>query len=218
MEAIVIGATGLTGQALTKYLLQDNAFTKVKILVRKKTNLSHSKLEEIIFDFDNPSLQAVALKADVLFNALGTTLKKAGSQGAQQVIDRDYPIVLAQLAKTQGVTKMLSVSSVGADSNSSNFYLRTKGEMEDGVQKVFGNQAVFFQPSFLVGDRQEFRIGEKIGLWAMKVIDLFLVGPVAKYHSIDADDVAKAMIEHSKSDAQKIQKIDYQNIMKILRK
>jgi uncharacterized protein YbjT (DUF2867 family) len=217
MEAIVIGATGLTGQALTKYLLQDNAFTKVRLLVRKKTNLIHPKLEEIIFDFEHPERQVSALKGDVLFNALGTTIKKAGSQSAQQIIDRDYPIALAQLAKAQGVTKMLNVSSVGADEHSSNFYLRTKGEMETGVQKIFGNQAIFFQPSFLIGKRQEFRLGEKIGILAMKVADILLVGPLSKYHSIEAEAVAKAMIEYSKNEKTTAQTFDYQGIMKLIK-
>jgi uncharacterized protein YbjT (DUF2867 family) len=191
--AIIFGSTGLTGQALLKNLVNDNRYEKIYTVVRRPTGFSNPKVEEIVFDYRDFS-KLPPLMVNHVFSCMGTTLKAAGSKEAQQVVDRDYPIAISKFAKQIAAEKMICVSSVGTDLNSGNFYLRTKGEMEEGVKTNFPN-AVFVRPSFLMGDRKEMRIGEKIGIGVFKAINPLLMGALSKYKGINVDKLSKAMIE-----------------------
>ena len=192
-SAIIFGATGLTGKALLNNLINDIRYEKIYCVARRSLELKNPKVEEIIFDFKDFS-KLPFVKAQHVFSCLGTTLKAAGSKEAQQVIDRDYPIAVSGYTKNIGAEKIICVSSVGADINSGNFYLRTKGEMEEGVKVNFTN-SVFVRPSFLMGYRKEMRIGEKIGIGIFKVINPLLMGGLSKYRGINVSKLSKAMIE-----------------------
>lgn len=192
-SAIIFGSTGLTGQALLKNLVNDKRYEKIYSVVRRPTGYSDPKVEEIVFDYHDFS-KLPPLMVNHVFSCMGTTLKAAGSQEAQQVIDRDYPIAISKFAKQIAAEKMICVSSVGADTRAGNFYLRTKGEMEQGVKANFPN-SVFMRPSFLMGDRKELRIGEKIGIAVFKVINPFLMGGSKKFRGINVDKLSKTMIE-----------------------
>lgn len=191
-QALIFGVTGLTGKTILGQLLNDSRYSKIYIVSRRPTGHSDPKVEEILFDFKDFNSIPV-LKTDHVFSCMGTTIKKAGSQEAQQVIDRDYPIEIAKYAGKIGAEKLVCVSSVGTDINSGNFYLRTKGEMEEGVKKHFP-KAVFVRPSFIFGDREERRTGEKIGISIFKVINPLLLGGLSKYKGVDVSRIAKAMI------------------------
>jgi uncharacterized protein YbjT (DUF2867 family) len=190
--AIIFGVTGLTGHALLGNLLKDDRYSKVYCVTRKNLDIKHPKLEEVNFDFKN--FDALSqIRADLVFCCLGTTIKKAGSKEAQQVIDRDYPIQVSKYAKKINAEKLVCVSSVGADKKSSNFYLRTKGEMESGVSVNFPG-AVFVRPSFLLGNRKEQRIGEKIGIAVFSVISPLLLSGLKKYKGVNVKALSKVMI------------------------
>ena len=192
-SAIIFGVTGLTGKALLHNLANDSRYDKIYIVTRRPCGFIHPKVEEILFNYKDFS-EMPAIKAQHVFSCLGTTIKKAGSKAAQQLIDRDYPISIAKYANTIGAEKMVCVSSVGADPKSGNFYLRTKGEMEEGVKANFKN-SVFVRPSFLLGDREEMRIGEKIGIAVFSVVNPLLFGGLNKYKGIHVSKLSKAMIE-----------------------
>ncbi len=192
--ALLFGATGLTGSALLNELLKEDKISLVKIFVRKPTGIAHPKLQEIILDFDKMD-KAEEIKGDYLFSCLGTTLKKAGSKEVQQKIDRDYPVRIAQIAAKNGVGKYLAVSSVGADAQSGNFYLRTKGEMENGViEAMTKDKTRIFRPSFLLGDRKESRIGEKIGIALAKFLNPLIISVFRKYKGIEVTQLSKSML------------------------
>lgn len=191
--AIIFGVTGLTGKALLHNLVNDERYEKVYIVTRRPCGFIHPKAEEILFNYKDFA-EMPDIKAHHVFSCLGTTIKKAGSQAAQQIVDRDYPIAIAKYAKEIGAEKMVCVSSVGADSKSGNFYLRTKGEMEEGVKANFSN-VVFVRPSFLLGNRKETRIGEKIAIALSYLINPLLFGSLNKYKGIHVDKLSKAMIE-----------------------
>jgi uncharacterized protein YbjT (DUF2867 family) len=190
-SAIIFGVTGLTGKTILKQIVNDPRYEKIYIVSRRPTGFIHPKVEEIIFNFTDFS-SLPSLKADHVFSCMGTTIKKAGSQKAQQVIDRDYPIAIAMYAKRIGAEKLICVSSVGADIKSGNFYLRTKGEMEEGVKKYFPS-AVFVRPSFIFGDREERRPGEKMGIAIFKVINPVFIGGLSKYKGVSVEKLAKVM-------------------------
>lgn len=215
MKAIVIGATGLVGNLILKEILNDNDFSELRIFVRKPTGIINPKLKEIIGPMKDIIVLSSEIQGDVLFNALGTTIKKAGSQVEQQRIDRDLPTAFAKIASENGVKFMLNVSSVGANLNGG-FYLKTKAEMENGTQKFFPETAFHFRPGFLVGNRKEFRLVEKIASGVMKVIDPILKGSSKKYRSMPADKLAKAMVNLSKNPVGKANVLHFSEIIQCI--
>lgn len=190
--AIIFGVTGLTGKALLHNLVEDARYSKIYIVTRRPCGFIHPKVEEILFNYKDFN-EMPSLQINHVFSCLGTTIKKAGSQKAQQIIDRDYPIEIAKYATKIGAEKMVCVSSIGADAKSSNFYLKTKGEMEEGVKLNFKN-AVFVRPSFLLGKREEMRLGERIGIAIFGLINPLLSGGLSKYKGIQVSQLSKAMI------------------------
>lgn len=197
MEAILLGASGLIGGELLKLLLADPNYSKVKIIVRKKLPVSNEKLEQIIADFTTIEAHKEKLKADVVFSCLGSTKKKTPDLKEYYQIDHDYPLLVAKLTKDQGVESFHIVSSLGANSSSSGFYLKMKGETEDDIAKIGFKSYHIYRPSLLTGDRKEKRIVENIGEVIMKIIDPLLLGSFKKYRSISGKTVASAMNKQS---------------------
>ena len=214
MTATIVGSTGLIGNYLLEQLLQDEYFDTVRILIRRSLELTHPKLEKKLVDFtDTESLRLGLEGSDVIFCTIGTTQKKVkGDKEAYRKIDYDIPVKLATLGKLTGCEIFVLVSSVGADSKSNNFYLKLKGEVEDAIKKIGIKSVHIMQPSILLGDRKEFRLGEKIGKGFMSALS-FLVP--SKYKAIQSRDVAKAMLNASKKSKTGFFIYDYREITKL---
>ena len=214
--AIVIGATGLIGHVLTEILLKDPLYRKVRILVREKTGLTHPKLEEMIVNFnDIDDYTRKFGKGNVIFSCVGTTQKKVkGDKTAYKKVDYDIPLHAAQIGIENGFKKFMLVSSVGADASSKNFYLKLKGETEDALKDFAFESIGFFQPSILLGERNEHRSGEQIAKMLMRIFSKLLFGGYKKYRAIDAKDVAAAMVNVSKSHHPGVSYFEYTAIMK----
>ena len=192
-KAILIGATGLVGSTILQLLIEDDRYDAVLVFHRQSTGISHPKLEEHIIDFDDIDSWKSNIKGDHLFSALGTTIKKAGSKEAQYKIDYTYQYQVAKSASENGVSGYALVSSLGANSTSNSFYTRIKGELDEAVQELKFENLLILRPSFLDGDRNEFRLGERIGMVLAKIA--CKIPGLKKYHPIKAEIVAKAMIE-----------------------
>ncbi len=134
-------------------------------------------------------------QVDDVFCAVGTTIAKAGSKAAFRKVDHDYPLAIARQAASAGANQYLLVSSVGADKKSPNFYLHTKGELEDELGALPFRGLHVFHPSFLIGDRAEKRPGERAGIVVARVLKPFLLGSLRKYRAVPAEAVARAMVE-----------------------
>ena len=215
MKAIILGATGLVGNLILKEVLNDNDFSEVRIFVRRSTGLTDPRLKEIINPLTDIDSLSSEIQGDVLFNALGTTIKQAGSKEEQQRIDRDLPIAFARIASANGVKIMLNVSSVGTSLNGG-FYLRTKAEMENGTENFFPGSVFHFRSGLLVGNRKEFRVAEKFVSGVMRLIDPVLTGSAKKYRSMPADKLAKAMVGLSKNPAGKPAILYFPEIMECI--
>jgi uncharacterized protein YbjT (DUF2867 family) len=192
--AIVFGATGQTGTLLTDYLLNSNEFDIVKIIVRKATGKQHPKLHELVNPLTNPEFIQNEIRGDVLFCCLGTTIRKAGSQENFKRIDYSLPLSLAKIAKRNNIPCMVTISSVGANAQSNNFYIRVKGEMERDIAAQDIERSVFVRPSLLLGKREELRMGEMISKWLMPFFNPLFLGKLKRYKAIQSSTVAKAMV------------------------
>jgi uncharacterized protein YbjT (DUF2867 family) len=202
LTAVVLGATGLIGEQLVQQLLNDPAFSKVRILVRRPVQLSHPKLEVQLTDFGNlVEYQKKLGQGDCIFCCIGTTNKKVkGDKNLYRTIDYDIPVNAGTIGKVAGFAKYLLVSSVGANAASATFYLRLKGEVEQPLSAMNFRSFHVFRPSMLVGKRKEVRPGEIAGMAIMKVLSLLLVGGLKKYRAIEASTVARAMVVAAKAD------------------
>lgn len=150
MKAIVIGATGAVGKDLVEELLSRREYEKIITFTRRPLDIKSEKIESYIIDFDRPSDWAHLVKGDVLFSALGTSLKQAGSKEAQYRIDHDYQLSFAKAARENGVPHVVLVSSLGANRSSSIFYLKLKGLIERDVEALQFPQLAILRPPSLI--------------------------------------------------------------------
>lgn len=196
-KAILIGATGLIGKALIRALTNDTDYSEVLLIARKKIENLPAKFKLIQVNFDEIEKYRSEITGDVLFSTLGTTLKTAGSKEAQYKIDFDYQFNVAKIASDNGVKNLVLLSSAGANSKSSIFYSRMKGELDEAVQKLKFDHVSIIRPSMLVGKREEFRLSEKIFTPLAYIVNII---PFArKYRPIKDSIVAQAMINAMKS-------------------
>ena len=193
--AIVIGATGLVGRSLVDQLIHADHIEKIITLTRRPVTNDSAKVINHVVDFEQLENSAPLFKADILFSCLGTTKKQAGSIEAQRVVDLDYQVKAAQLAANNGVSHYLVISSNGANKNSSNPYLKMKGELEEKVRSLPIKRISIFQPSLLLGQRPEFRFAEKLGSYILPV--LCRLPGLRRYRPIKGEQVAAKMVQVS---------------------
>lgn len=196
MHAIVIGATGATGKDLVDLLLQDDAFHRVNIFVRRDVNIQHRKLHVHVIDFDQPELWGHLVTGDVLFSCLGTTLRTAGSKEAQWIIDYDYQYRFAKIARENNVNHYVLVSSDFASPNSRSFYPRMKGQLEEAVKALGFAQTTIFNPPLLIRKNTD-RAGEVIGFKVIRLLNR--LGLVRSQTPMPTETLAQAMINAAKS-------------------
>jgi uncharacterized protein YbjT (DUF2867 family) len=219
LKAVVIGATGLTGNLILEELLKDDTFKAVRILVRNPVKISHPKLQQEIVDFNDIDDYTQKFgEGDVIFCCIGTTKKKVkGDKAAYTKIDFDIPVNTARIGVSKGFKQFQIVSAVGANENSSNFYLQLKGKTENALKQFHYRGIGIFQPSILNGNRKEKRMGEQIIQTIMDLISMFLLGPLEKYRAIGANNVAKAMVNESKHQNTGVHYYRYAEIMDLAR-
>ena len=190
--AIVIGATGLVGAELVQQLLKDSRFDKVKVFVRRSMKIINNKLEERIVNFDQPDSLKKDVTGDVLYSAMGTTLKAAGGKDAQYKIDYTYQYQVAKIAANNNVEEYVLVSAAGSSVDSKIFYSRMKGELERDVKKLPFDTIHIIRPGMLAGERREARSGEKIGISIMNLVAM--IPGLKRLKPIQGAEVARAMI------------------------
>jgi uncharacterized protein YbjT (DUF2867 family) len=194
----LIGATGLIGGHILALLQVDDSIERINVLVRRTVVFVHPKVRVIQVDFSRPEMLTAAITGcDAVFCAIGTTQKKVkGDKDAYRKVDYAIPVMAAQVCARVGCPQFLLVSSVGANAGSRNFYLQLKRAVEDEIGRLGISSVAVFRPSILLGQRNEFRPGEKFGQIIMKAI-AFLIP--ADYKPITGEAVARAMIKAAKN-------------------
>lgn len=212
MKAIVIGATGLTGSLLTQKLLADPDYSEVITLVRQPTALQSPKLTQVKVDFTDKKALEKELRGEVLFCCIGTTIGKAGNQERFLEVDYDIPVTCATIAAANQVGKMVLISSIGANARSGNFYLKTKGRVEEVLCQLPFQVLHIFQPGLLIGQRQEKRFAEKLFIAISPVFNLLLWGAMAKYRGIDIAELTQAMVQVAKKEVAGVKRYTWSEI------
>jgi uncharacterized protein YbjT (DUF2867 family) len=195
LKATVFGATGLVGKQLVEQLTENDTYREVVVPNRREVSYKSEKVKSLKIDFDQLETYTNLFEVDHIFICLGTTIKKAGSKDTFQKVDLELPKRIAELASQTNVKSVVMISSLGAEKETSNFYLKTKGQAEEALKKSLNERAYIVRPSMLLGQRDEFRLGEEIGKMLMKGLS-FLIPK--KYRGIYDYQVAAAMIHIAK--------------------
>ena len=193
--ALLFGSTGLVGGHVLNYLIQNSNYSKIKLFVRSFTEINNPKIEIIKTDFNNLNKHAEDIKGDECFCCIGTTKKKSPNKNEYQKIELDIPKKIAQIAKSNSVKSFFFVSSGYANPKSSGEYLKFKGLVEEEIKNLNFDKIGIMRPSFLLGERQEERIGEKFGIIIFKLLTPILIGSFRKMRPIQSEIVARAMIK-----------------------
>ena len=202
--ALVFGSSGLIGGHLINQLIKDNNYNKIKLFVRSEPEINDPKVEIIKTDFNNLENHKEDIKGDDCFFCIGTTKQNSPDKNEYRRVELDVPKQIAQIAKSNSVNSFVFVSSGYADPKSSGDYLKFKGEVEEELKRLNFPKLGIMRPSFLLGNRKEKRVGEKIGIFVFKLLSPLFLGPLKKMKPIHSETVAKAMIKISRSENDQI--------------
>jgi len=215
--AAILGSTGMIGNYLLDLVLADEYFSTVRVLVRRPVQKKSDRMEVKLVDFNDAESFKLALEGcDTIFSCIGTTQKNVkGNNELYRKIDFDLPLKAARFGKDAGCKKFILVSSVGANSKSSTFYLRLKGELEEAIHQVGLDAVHIMQPSMLLGERTEKRTAEKVIQGTMKFLNPVFGGSLRKYRAIHGKTVATAMLNLAKEDKPGFYKYTYDDIKQL---
>jgi uncharacterized protein YbjT (DUF2867 family) len=213
--AIILGATGLTGSILLQKLIKDDRYESIKLFSRSKIEGLPKKVTQFLGDLLKIEQFKADFTADELYCCIGTTAKKTPNKALYKKIDYGIPVTSAKLSKENGINTFLVISAMGANTKSSVFYNKTKGDMERDVLQQHIKNTYVLRPSLIGGQRKEHRILEKIGLSVFKVIEPLFIGKLKQYKIIDPENIAQAMINLANNTSHAEVIITSNNIKKI---
>ena len=192
--ALIFGSSGLVGGYLLNQLIKDTNYSKIKLFVRSVTEINDPKVEIIKTDFNNLESHKEDIKGNDCFFCIGTTKKNSTDKQEYRRVELDIPREIAKIVKSNLVNSFIFVSALYANPKSSGNYVRFKGLVEEELKRLDFPKLALMRPSFLMGDRKEKRVGEKIGIFVFKLLSPLLLGPLKKMKPIHSETVAKAMI------------------------
>ena len=202
--AILFGASGLVGSHLLNQLIVNNKYSKIKLFVRSTIDINDPKIEIIQTDFNNLANHKDDIRGDDCFFCIGTTKKNSPNKNEYKRVELEIPKQIAQIARSNAVNSFVFVSSGYADPKSSGDYLKFKGEVEEELKRLNFPKLGIMRPSFLLGDRKEKRVGEKIGIFIFKLLSPLFIGPFKKMKPIHSEKVANAMLNICEGEHQQV--------------
>ena len=214
---LLAGATGLVGSRTLEVLLEANDVSRVLAVTRRPLQREHSRLANRIVQFEKIETQLKGVSCDAALCCLGTTRRQSGSQERFRQVDVDAVLAFARTAQAAGAKRFVVISSVGADPRARNFYLRTKGDMEEELEGLAFESLDILQPSFLMGWRSEMRPLELLALGLMPLVNPLLGGKYASYRAISVGTVAAAMLGAVRSGRRGVNRYTYAGIEQLAR-
>ena len=189
LTALLAGASGLVGGECLRALVAEPGYERIVVLTRRDLGAAahNAKVTQTIIDFSGLEKAIEGVRADHVFCALGTTIRKAGPQQKFREVDLDYPIRFATAARRGGASHFSVVSALGAHSSAPFFYSRVKGEMEDALRRMGWPSLAIFRPSVIAGDRGESRPFERLAEHALRFAP-------ATWRPVAASEIARAMV------------------------
>jgi uncharacterized protein YbjT (DUF2867 family) len=215
--ALLAGASGLSGGCALDALLDAPEITRVIAVSRRSLGREHPRLANRIVQFDRLETQLRGASCQVALCCLGTTLRKAGSQERFRAVDVGCVLAFARAAKAAGARRFVVVSSVGANAEARNFYLRTKGDMEQELEALGFESLDILQPSLLLSWRSEMRPLELLACAFMPLVNPLLRGNYLSYRGISARTVGAAMLGATRSGRRGVQRYTYEGILALSR-
>ncbi|GMN09646.1 hypothetical protein MTsPCn9_16890 [Croceitalea sp. MTPC9] len=201
--AIILGATGLVGGILLELLVKDERYKKIVLFSRRPVEIKSQKIEEYLCDLLELDQQQEHFMADEVFCCIGSTNAKTPDKELYRRIDYGIPVATAKLCIQNNINTLIIVSALGADANSSIFYNRIKGEMEDEVLTLEIPKTHMVQPSMIGGNRKEKRPREYFFKKMMQVLSFLFQGSLKKYRVIHPGTIAKSMVWLANNDFEK---------------
>ena len=201
--ALLFGSSGLVGGKVLNRLTNDINYSRIKIFVRSEPEIQSNKLEIIKTDFNDLENFKDYIKGDDCFFCIGTTKQNSPNKNEYQKVELEIPKKIAQIARANSVNSFIFVSSIYANPNSSGDYVKFKGLVEEELKKLNFSNLGILRPSFLMGDRKENRVGEKMGILTFRLLSPLLLGPLKKMRPINSEKVAKAMIKIANENLEK---------------
>jgi uncharacterized protein YbjT (DUF2867 family) len=210
-SVLILGATGLVGRECLRLLVDDPEVDRIEVLTRRPLPdaTQSAKVRVNVVDFDALEAHAALFRVDQIFCALGTTIKQAGSREAFRRVDFGIPLKAAQLGVREGARHFLLVSAIGASASSRFFYSRVKGELEDSLRTLPYRSVTIARPSLLLGDRDEFRLGEEVA----KRIGWLAPG---KYKPVEASAVAAVLVRAAQTDQPGMHIVESDEIIRLI--
>ncbi len=200
--ALIFGSSGLVGKKLLNHVINNSNYSKIKIFVRSPPEISNSKVDIINTDFSDFEIIKNLITGDDCFFCIGTTKKKSPDKNEYRRVELEIPKKIAQISKSNNVKSFIFVSSGFANPKNSGDYLKFKGLVEEEIKSLNFEKIGILRPSFLLGNRKEKRVGEKIGIFIFKLLSPLFIGPIKKMKPIDSEKVAKAMLQIANNNIQ----------------
>ncbi|MDA8537434.1 NAD(P)H-binding protein [Candidatus Pelagibacter bacterium] len=201
--ALLFGSSGLVGEHLLNQLIKDTNYSKIKLFVRLVPEINDPKVEIIKTDFNNLQNHKEDIKGDDCFFCIGTTKKNSPDKDEYKRVELEIPKEVAQIAKSNLVNSFIFVSALYANPKSSGEYIRFKGQVEEELKTLNFPKLGIMRPSFLIGNRNEKRASETIGIFVFKLLSPLLLGPLKKMKPIHSETVASAMIAATNENLEK---------------
>ena len=201
--ALIFGSSGLVGGHVLNHIIKDTNYSKIKLFVRSVPQINDGKVEIIKTDFNNLLNHKDEIIGDDCFVCIGTTKKNSPDKNDYKRVELEIPREIAKIAKSNSVNSFIFVSALYANPKSSGDYVRFKGLVEEELKRLNFQKLALMRPSFLMGDRKEKRVGEKIGIFVFKLLSPLLLGPLKKMRPIHSETVAKTMIRAANENLEK---------------
>ena len=199
---IVFGGSGLIGNSVLNLL--DKKKFKIYAFSRRSLDNKFENVKDVIFNFDTLEANIELNNWDHIYICLGRRLKvwellyiKKKDRDNHFKIEHDYIIKILEKAKKLGAKDISIISAIGANKKSSNFYLKTKGLLEESIKLLTYDNVSILRPGHILANK--YSISKDFFLWTIdifsKISNFFLIGPMRKYRAIEIDKLSNFMVE-----------------------